>query len=58
MSCTPGKEIKVEAVLAIEGRCINYQTVATRCSASVIKMSMQMGSDAFIRRLGTFIISI
>ena len=46
-----GKEDEVEAVLAKEGRHINYLAVATRQSASVIKVSVRMHSDAFKRRL-------
>ena len=55
-SCTPDNENKVEAVLAIllaiEQRHINYQAVATRWRASVIKMRVQTHSNAFKRRLG------
>ena len=38
---------KIEAALAIEGRYIIYLAVATRWSASVIKVSVQTCSDAF-----------
>ena len=54
----PGKEDKVDAVLAIEGRHINYLTVATRRSASVVKVSGQMHSDVFKRRLAFSLIVI
>ena len=50
-SCTPGKENKVEAVLAIEQRHMNYQAVATRWRAPVIKVRVRSHSNAFKRRL-------
>ena len=36
------KEDEVDVILAIEGRRINYQAVATRQSTSVIKVNVQM----------------
>ena len=52
MLCTPGKDVEVDAVLAIEGGRINYLAVATRWSILVIKVSGRMHSDEFKRRLG------
>ena len=48
----PGKDVEVDAVLAIEGRCINHLVVATRRSTSAIKVSGRMRSDEFKRTLG------
>ena len=49
----PGKDMKVDAILAIRRRRrINYLAIATRWSTSVIKVSGQMRSDEFKTRLG------
>ena len=42
-----GKDLKTDAVLAIEGGVINYLAVATRQSSSVIKVSGWIHSDEF-----------
>ena len=52
MLYTSDKEDEVDAILTIEGRCINYLTVATRQSASIIKVSGRSHSDTFKRRIG------
>ena len=39
MPWMPGKEDKVDIVLAIEGGKLNYLAVATRQSTSVVKVS-------------------
>ena len=46
--CMPGKDVGVDAILAIEGSIyVNYFLIATRLSTSVIKVSGQMHSDEF-----------
>ena len=49
----PGKDVKVDAVLSTEGGIrINYLAIVTRWKALFIKVSGQMCSDEFKRRLG------
>ena len=42
-----GKEDKLDTVLTIEGRHINYLAIATRWSTSIIKVSGRIHSNTF-----------
>ena len=49
----PSKDVEVDTILSIEGGVKStYLAVATRWSASFIKVSRQMRSDEFKRMLG------